>query len=95
MTKDKNMSVIAHEAPPRPAPKASWASATDVAIIGRGFAGLSAALTLARSGCEVVFREKFNWKAPQLEMEALLVEILDCLPGTSQKISSRTSTNIH
>ena len=47
-----------HEAPPRPAPKASWASATDAAIIGCGFTGLSAALTLARAGREVVILEK-------------------------------------
>ena len=59
MTEDNKMSCYWwYEAPPRPAPKASWASATDVAIIGCGFTGLSAALTLARAGREVVILEK-------------------------------------
>ena len=34
-----------------------WSDKTDIAIIGCGFTGLSAALTLARAGREVVFEK--------------------------------------
>ncbi len=47
-----------NEAPPRPAPIADWSDKTDIAIIGCGFTGLSAAITLARAGREVVVFEK-------------------------------------
>ena len=46
------------EAPPRPAPPEQWVKNTDIAIVGCGFTGLSAALTLARSGRDVVILEK-------------------------------------
>ena len=46
------------EAPPRSAPAMDWSDKTDIAIIGCGFTGLSAALTLARAGREVVILEK-------------------------------------
>ena len=46
------------EAPPRSAPTADWSDKTDIAIIGCGFTGLSAAITLARAGREVVIFEK-------------------------------------
>ena len=46
------------EAPPRSAPTMDWSDKTDIAIIGCGFTGLSAALTLALAGREVVILEK-------------------------------------
>lgn len=46
------------ERPPRHAPPAEWQDHADIAIIGCGFTGLSAALTLARSGRQVVILEK-------------------------------------
>ena len=46
------------EAPPRSAPAMDWSDKTDIAIIGCGFTGLSAALTLALAGREVVLLEK-------------------------------------
>ncbi len=46
------------EASPRSAPAMDWSDKTDIAIIGCGFTGLSAALTLALAGREVVVLEK-------------------------------------
>ena len=46
------------ERPPRPAPPAEWQKHADIAIIGCGFTGLSAGLTLARAGRNVVILEK-------------------------------------
>jgi len=46
------------ERPPQHAPPAEWQDHADIAIIGCGFTGLSAALTLARSGRQVVILEK-------------------------------------
>ena len=46
------------DASPCEAPSGSWRTAADIVIIGCGFAGLSAALTLARAGRDVVILEK-------------------------------------
>jgi glycine/D-amino acid oxidase-like deaminating enzyme len=46
------------EAPPRPAPEHHWQTKADVAVIGAGFAGLAAALVLARAKKNVVLIEK-------------------------------------
>ena len=45
-------------APPRPAPQQDWQQQTEIVIIGAGFTGLAAALTLARAGRKVVIVEK-------------------------------------
>ena len=46
------------ERPPTPAPPAAWQDHADIVIVGCGFTGLSAALTLARAGKQVVILEK-------------------------------------
>ena len=46
------------ERPPTPAPPATWQDHAEVLIVGCGFTGLSAALTLARAGKQVVILEK-------------------------------------
>ena len=46
------------EASPFPAPTTTWQSHSDIVIIGCGFTGVSAALTLARAGRDVVIIEK-------------------------------------
>ena len=46
------------ERPPTPAPPAVWQDHTEILIVGCGFTGLSAALTLARAGKQVVILEK-------------------------------------
>lgn len=46
------------ERPPQSAPPTTWQPHADIAIVGCGFTGLSAALTLARSGRHVVILEK-------------------------------------
>tara|TARA_B100000497_G_scaffold9034_1_gene9733 strand:- start:9721 stop:11004 length:1284 start_codon:yes stop_codon:yes gene_type:complete len=46
------------EAPPYYAPAATWQNHSDIVIIGCGFTGVSAALTLARAGRDVVILEK-------------------------------------
>ena len=46
------------EAPPQATEKAGWPAHTEIAIIGCGFAGLSAAITLARAGRQVAIFEK-------------------------------------
>ena len=46
------------EAPPQTIADARWSDQTDIAIIGCGFAGLSAAITLARAGRQVTIFEK-------------------------------------
>ena len=46
------------ERPPTPAPPAIWQDNADIIIVGCGFTGLSAALTLARAGKQVVILEK-------------------------------------
>ena len=46
------------EAPPQTPEKANWSAHTEIAIIGCGFAGLSAAITLARAGRQVTIFEK-------------------------------------
>lgn len=59
MTLDKhNHCYWWQEAPPRPAQTEVWPDNTDIAVIGCGFTGLSAAITLARAGREVVVLEK-------------------------------------
>jgi len=47
-----------HEAAPRPAPETEWQGHCDIAVIGCGFTGLAAALTLARAGRQVIILEK-------------------------------------
>jgi len=46
------------ERPPTAAPAIAWQQHTDIAIVGSGFTGLSAAITLARAGRHVVVLEK-------------------------------------
>ncbi len=46
------------ECPPTPAPTTDWQQHTDIAIVGCGFTGLSAAIILARAGRQVVILEK-------------------------------------
>ena len=46
------------EAPPQTSEDGRWSSQADIAIIGCGFAGLSAAITLARAGRQVTIFEK-------------------------------------
>ena len=46
------------ERPPTPAPPAIWQDHAEILIVGCGFTGLSAALTLARAGKRVVILEK-------------------------------------
>ena len=46
------------EAPPQSIEDGHWSAHIDIAIIGCGFAGLSAAITLARAGRQVVIFEK-------------------------------------
>ena len=46
------------ERPPTPAPPAIWQDNAEIIIVGCGFTGLSAALTLARAGKQVVVLEK-------------------------------------
>ena len=46
------------ERPPTPAPPAIWQDHAEILIVGCGFTGLSAALTLARAGKQVVILEK-------------------------------------
>ena len=47
-----------HERPPTPAPPAAWQDNAETIVVGCGFSGLSAALTLARAGKQVVVLEK-------------------------------------
>ena len=44
--------------PPTPAPPTAWQDHTEILIVGCGFTGLSAALTLTRAGKQVVILEK-------------------------------------
>jgi len=46
------------EAPPRPAPEQPWQKNAEIVVIGAGFAGLAAALVLARAKKDVVVIEK-------------------------------------
>lgn len=46
------------ERPPTPAPPNAWQDHAEIMIVGCGFTGLSAALTLARAGKRVVILEK-------------------------------------
>ena len=46
------------DAPPRTTEEAGWFGHTEIAIIGCGFAGLSAAIYLARAGRQVTIFEK-------------------------------------
>ncbi len=46
------------ERPPTPAPPTAWQDQAEILVVGCGFTGLSAALTLARAGKQVVILEK-------------------------------------
>ncbi|MFD1911496.1 NAD(P)/FAD-dependent oxidoreductase [Halodurantibacterium flavum] len=48
------------DAPPRPLPERALPKSADVVIVGAGYAGLSAALTLARAGRAVTVLDRMN-----------------------------------